>query len=572
MSNNNNAPFVSTQNFPAVAGVSTSPFTDQRAVIAGGGGGGGGTGNMEYDNGDDSINTKAGDGTLTKIIAIDQGANFFKVENNVGSLTFDNLTGNVSLAHDSNDPGNLELIAEATTAGNGNIILKTETVGQTGAGNLIGTVSGLTQITSQGGISLTSVNDNISLSASADISLLPSQNLFIESGDDIDITSLAGSVNFSTNDINFDLNSINPTYQFRNGEYYRFNGTPASADQILTVSGGLGDVTSPWLLEWTDTPVTYDDVNFTFNRKISNVETPITTYNWGNGNGVTFSLNGSATSQPVYCQWTNNPGATSGVEVLRHFGTAGQDGSIANPFTLTWQAETTGGGTANSNLVLSFDTASSSLILSDPVDNLPVISTVQVVSGRTVLIDDIVVSGTSEVSVIGLSNVTFPPIAIPQLIGNNPPLVAFPNQLGVSSWFPGASFRAIIAGTTTNLSFLDQGQCRVYSNRGVATQNILNTFTTDFTGVSGGSSLGWKWVINFTCRSINVGGVLGVIATNSEFTYTDSTFLSEAYGFVVSNVNSSFDTNVTQYLDFTIDFLQSGNGLVTNLCTIERIF
>jgi hypothetical protein len=37
---NSNAPFVSTQNYPNAVGISNSPFTDQRAVIAGGGGGG----------------------------------------------------------------------------------------------------------------------------------------------------------------------------------------------------------------------------------------------------------------------------------------------------------------------------------------------------------------------------------------------------------------------------------------------------------------------------------------------------------------------------------------------------
>jgi hypothetical protein len=42
----NNAPFLSQQNYPAVAGTSTAPFTDERAVTAGGGGGG--TGNVTF--------------------------------------------------------------------------------------------------------------------------------------------------------------------------------------------------------------------------------------------------------------------------------------------------------------------------------------------------------------------------------------------------------------------------------------------------------------------------------------------------------------------------------------------
>lgn len=45
----NNAPFISTQNFPAVRGVSNSPFTDERAVAAGGSGPQPGTGgNMVF--------------------------------------------------------------------------------------------------------------------------------------------------------------------------------------------------------------------------------------------------------------------------------------------------------------------------------------------------------------------------------------------------------------------------------------------------------------------------------------------------------------------------------------------
>ena len=42
----NNAPFLSQQNYPAVAGTSTAPFTDERAVTAGGGGGD--TANVTY--------------------------------------------------------------------------------------------------------------------------------------------------------------------------------------------------------------------------------------------------------------------------------------------------------------------------------------------------------------------------------------------------------------------------------------------------------------------------------------------------------------------------------------------
>ena len=228
-------------------------------------------------------------------------------------------------------------------------------------------------------------------------------------------------------------------------------------------------------------------------------------------------------------------------------------------------------------LDITYETDNSILVLSDPF--LPpaqqVISTTSVVPGRTVLIDDVLINSiNSEESVIGLSNVIFPPPPSLKLVGNDPPLVLFPNpQTGLTNWFTGASFRATIAGTINELDNNDDLTCVVYSNRGQPSQNILNTFTLNLETVSGASGLGWKWDINFTCRSINNGNILGVLATNSTFNYSNDSFQEPApEGFIVSNVNSSFDTNVTQYLDFTFSFAQGGNSLTTNLLLIERIY
>ncbi|MGI9555329.1 MAG: hypothetical protein ACR2M9_00595, partial [Cyanophyceae cyanobacterium] len=102
-------------------------------------------------------------------------------------------------------------------------------------------------------------------------------------------------------------------------------------------------------------------------------------------------------------------------------------------------------------LDITYETDNSILVLSDPL--LPpaeqVISTTSVVPGRTVLIDDVLINSiNSEESVIGLSNVIFPPPPSLKLVGNDPPLVLFPNpQTGLTNWFTGASFRATIAGT-----------------------------------------------------------------------------------------------------------------------------
>ena len=74
MSNNNNAPFVASKNYPAVAGVSTSPFTDQRAVIAGSGSGG--LGNVIYT--DDKLFVDNDDGSDAVVItSINNGTDLF---------------------------------------------------------------------------------------------------------------------------------------------------------------------------------------------------------------------------------------------------------------------------------------------------------------------------------------------------------------------------------------------------------------------------------------------------------------------------------------------------------------
>ena len=92
--------------------------------------------------------------------------------------------------------------------------------------------------------------------------------------------------------------------------------------------------------------------------------------------------------------------------------------------------------------------------------------------------------------------------------------------------------------------------------------------------VSPPPKVGWNWVVDFTCRSINDGGILGVIATSSAFNYTDDTYILENLGAIVSNTNSSFDTSLEQFLDCTIQFeyYNQSNNIKSTLCTIERIF
>jgi hypothetical protein len=259
----------------------------------------------------------------------------------------------------------------------------------------------------------------------------------------------------------------------------------------------------------------------------------------------------------------------------------GGDGSVTTPYLMTWQPISGGGsGTANANLVLNYDTSTSTLILSDPADNLPVISTTQVVPGRTVLIKDVIVNGTTELSALGLSNSVFPPPLSGQtgffdgLIGNSPPRVSLNPLTGLTNWFPGASFKISLAGEITKIGGYDDIILKVYSNRGQLSQNILNNFSMITRSVNPPPKLGWNWVVDFTCRSVNDGNTLGVISTSSNFNYTDDSYTLETYGAIVSNTNSSFDTSVEQFLDCTIefDYYNDSNNIKTTLCTIERIF
>jgi hypothetical protein len=229
-------------------------------------------------------------------------------------------------------------------------------------------------------------------------------------------------------------------------------------------------------------------------------------------------------------------------------------------------------------LDISYDTENSVLILSDQLLANPFISATTIVTGRTVLISDVntnVLYGQAE-SIIGLSNSIFPPPATPHLIGNNPPSVLFPNQFsGLTSWFSGGSFRATAGGTISKLSNNKLLTCTIWSNRGQPTQVKLNEFVLKLDAVSSSSGLGWTWDIIFTCRSINLQfSPLGSVATNSKFSYTDDRPFSgvQPEGFIVSNTTNNFNTDIDQYLDFTFNFNDNTNGLITNLFIIERIY
>ena len=61
-----------------------------------------------------------------------------------------------------------------------------------------------------------------------------------------------------------------------------------------------------------------------------------------------------------------------------------------------------GGGGSLNTLEVDYDTSSSALVLSDPVDG--VMSQAAVVSGRTILINGLVINGQNKLSCLGPSN------------------------------------------------------------------------------------------------------------------------------------------------------------------------
>ena len=259
--------------------------------------------------------------------------------------------------------------------------------------------------------------------------------------------------------------------------------------------------------------------------------------------------------------------ANTDLILTTQYSTANDSGHETSPYLLEWKSSQTLGSL--DTLDITYDTTTSVLVLSDPVDG--VISTTSITPGRTILIDDVDIQLTTEVSVLGLSNSIFPPPPSTKLVGNNPPSVGLIS--GNTAWFPGASFRAIISGDVTQLTNSDILTCKVWSNRGQTFSTVLNQFDLRLVEVDVGTDLGWKWTINFTCRSISDGLTPGVIATNSSFEYNDDAFVPNSEGVIVSNVNSFFLTDIDQYLDFTMNFNVAGvNALKTNLCTIERIY
>lgn len=281
-----------------------------------------------------------------------------------------------------------------------------------------------------------------------------------------------------------------------------------------------------------------------------------------------FRDSGTEASDKQYWRFVNDPSTNDILSCV------GGTGARNSPCQLSWGSGGGGGGGNLNTLDINYDTSSSTLVLSDPVDG--VISQTAIVSGRTILVESVVVNGQGTISAFGLSNSIFPPPLEGQtgyfagLLGNSPPRVPL-GALGESLWSIGNTFRVTIAGKINDFDNNDNLIYQVISNRGQTSQNILNSFNLELSGVAN-LAFGFTWTVLFTVRTLNVGNVLGTVATNSSLFYTDDQFKPETEGAIVSNVNASFDTSIEQYLDCILRFPSAGNSLSVTTAIIERIF
>tara|TARA_Y100000385_G_C13103062_1_gene645778 strand:+ start:2366 stop:4282 length:1917 start_codon:yes stop_codon:yes gene_type:complete len=638
MSNNSNAPFVSSKKYPLVGGISNSPFTDQRAVEAGGGSGG--LGNVIYD----GVTLSVDDGAGSSIIQdIDQGIEDFTIRNDAGEITLNSTTG-------------ITISAE-----NENIFLNTEkefvcTNTKTTAGELFKWVNDLddplidnpTFKLSRVGTGATATD--IIICENIELVTFAGNNSAVESKPLIRFSQIAGQnseVRFENNPtvvgdvlryaggtiprqlewqpLNVEnlIKPVNPLPYEQDTTRVFNTGTDAARGNVVqlfasTVSSG-GTFTNTMTLE---SGPDEDKFNILMNST-KDEWFNITSQNVGSGTGTfvtEFKINAS-----TYLQGAGNPKPTgrSSAMIFNNFiefdfaggvphtsplfafrsqpsGVGGEYyqflasvpsidgapivpntpvqnsvltvvsglGTIASPYIMQWIVPSGGGGGNLNTLDIEYDTSSSTLVLSDPVDGI--ISTTPIVSGRTILIESLVVNGQGTFSVFGLSNTTFPPPASTSIVGNNPPNVPL-GSLGESLWTVGNTFRVTIGGKINDFDNNDNLVYQVISNRGQTSQNILNTFSLELSSVLN-TAFGFTWVVLFTVRTLNAGAVLGTIATNSNFTYTDDQFKPENEGAIVSNVNASFDTSIQQYLDLTLRFPSAGNSLTVTTAVIERIY
>jgi len=613
----NNAPFLSQQNYAAVAGVSNSPYTDERAVASGGGPGPGAAGNMVFTA--DGVTPGFGkisyddNGTNESILAINQTTDFISLSNNGNQVS---LQPNANLIF--NTGASLQCTAQDTitsTATSGDHIINSFN-----SDVQLNAPAGVVDVNGETGVAIDAINGDVDITAeNNDVNISADNGLVDITGNIVELNSANANASVQVDDGSSSVNVIaDDKFRAEVGQ----NAFPLQNpyDSLLDMTGSNIDMQvvdplfppgtlnktarlqmiEPNALLESEIKMEASEIDLISYASVTN-GISLQTRDIAGGIISEFALNSSSANNvpPAvvgrnvqyyqFATWDPNfvpPGEDPVPNPLRppyrfstdtgawrfidrpNVGSAGPGplqwngngtGSQADPYQLSFASA------GVNSLALTYDEPTSTLTLSDPVDGD--ISSTVVVPGRTILKTDLTVNGTNELSCIGLSNTIFPPPAAGTLVGNNPPRVEIPAS-GEVPWFPGASFRATIAGTVGTFIANDTLTLRVYSNRGQgSTQRILNTSTIT---LQAASDVGWKWEVIFTCRDVTTTTpAIGLMASNSKFDYTLN---GSPEGSIVSNTNSAFFASSDQYLDFTLQFNNTGNAITTNLCMIERIY
>jgi hypothetical protein len=560
MANNqaNNAPFLSQNNYDDVAGVSNSPFTDQRAVAAGGGGSGSagnmvftpdgvtpGTGKISYDD----------NGTNESILAIDQTTDDISLKTDQSLSLIADSADIIASADVTVTGGSIELNSAGANAavqvddGSSSVnVIADDTfraeVGQN-AFPLQNPYDSLLDMTGSN-IDMQVVDPLFppgTLNKTARLQMIE-PNALLESeikmeASEIDLISYASVTNgisLQTRDIaggiisEFALNSssannVPPAVVGRNVQYYQF----ATRDPNFAPPGGV---------------------------PVPNPLRPTYRFSQDTGAWRFIASPNAASAGPGSALIWNGSGA----------------GSQANPYELTWQP-----GADLSTLVVNFDKDNSTLKLEDTAGGTTTtLSTTAVVPGRTVQIARHTINtyGT-DISIFDLAagSGSTPPGPSSKLVGNNPPRVLLDPQ-GNTQWQVGNSFRLTASGRLNNFTLGDRVQVKIWSNRGQTLQTLIGSFNVNTTD-SSTTQIGWKMYLEFTCRTLSGGGfppVPGTFSANAQFLYSDDATVREVLGAVWVNNSTSFNTDIDQYFDVTFQLNGSTNSLAVDLAVIERLY
>ena len=252
----NNSPFIPTLNFaPAVEGISTSPFTDQRAVATGGGTPGTGDGNVSYNEAGSSVlSFKLAPGGADIVIDTITQPDTLTITS-VNDATILSEEGDVNVISDTADVG-VVANQDVVVSGNGISALSTNNssyssssgnvtidsiVGTTtvrgGTNATIESAAGSINVTaSTGQVTIQSGSDALLESTTADVGVVAAEDVLID-GSTINAASTNNS-SYSSSSGNVTVDSVLGTTTVRGGT----NATLESSAGSINVAAPNGSV------------------------------------------------------------------------------------------------------------------------------------------------------------------------------------------------------------------------------------------------------------------------------------------------------------------------------------------